>query len=71
MKDLTKLTPDEANKIECLLLTLTTDIEKAIDAFERLSANDDFPEETRRVWRSNAEWYRECYHLIYGKEYTK
>lgn len=69
MKDLTTLTHEEANKLECMLLTLTSDIEKIIDTYDKLAEDSSFSEDTQRVMKSNAEWYRECYLLIYGKEY--
>ena len=72
MKDLTKLTPEEANKIECLLLTLEKDVKEHIEANERLSK--DYPsltEELRKTFASNCEWFKECYLLIYEKEYSK
>lgn len=71
MKDLLTLTPAEANKIECLLLTLTSDIERHIDICEELANSETMLPAFRETMKGNAEWFRECYKLLYGKEYTK
>lgn len=71
MIDLTNLTPDQANKIEMVLLLLEGDFRKHIEANEALSLDYDLPDEGRKAFEANVKWYKEAYHLIYGKEYTK
>lgn len=70
MIDLTKLTLDQANKIECFLVTCQDDIEHTIDSCDELAADQTLPENIRMTFASNAQWYRDLYHLIYEKEYT-
>ncbi len=65
MIDLTKITLDEANKIECALLLLEKEIVDKAKAFQDFSTQEDLPEETRKVMKSNAEWWREVHALIY------
>lgn len=64
MIDLTKITTEEANKLEMALISLTGDIEGKIKAYESVSEDKDFSKETRRKMKSNAEWWREVLHLI-------
>ena len=68
MIDLTKITPDEANKIECALLCLEKNITKAAEAYEEASSWEDLPEKSRNVMKSNAEWWREVHALLFETE---
>lgn len=70
MKDLTNLTPQEANKIEMVLVMMCREFQKHIDAEIRLSKNDDLTEELRKTFADNAEWSKEAYRLIYGEDYS-
>lgn len=69
MIDLTKLTPEQANKLEMYLITCEEDLVDSINTYERLSAMTDYSESIRAKFRSNANWYRELYQLIFEKEY--
>ena len=64
MIDLTKITPEEANKLEMALIQLTGNIEEKIKAYESISEDEEFTIETRNTMKSNAEWWREVLHLI-------
>lgn len=69
MKDLTTLTPEQANKLECYLVMIEDDLKKTIEAHDTLSKDKSFLPNLRETFASNAQWYRELYHLIYQKEY--
>lgn len=69
MKDLRNLTNTEANKIECLLLTLTESVKENIRCYKKLMNDDYFDEKTKATFRSNYEWFIECYELIYETKY--
>ena len=64
MIDLTKITRDEANKIECALLMLDSEIKNIIDSYEKASTYEELTEQTRKTMKSNAEWWREFYEMI-------
>ena len=68
MLDLTKITPDEANKIECALLCLEKEIIDKAEAFEVASTWEDLPEKRRNVMKSNGEWWREVHALLFDTE---
>ena len=68
MLDLTKITPNEANKIECALLCLEKEITDKAKAFEEASTWEDLPEKSRNVMKSNAEWWREVHALIFDSK---
>jgi hypothetical protein len=65
MIDLTKITPDEANKIECALLCLEKEIIGNAEAYEDASTWEDLPEKSRNVMKSNGEWWREIHALLF------
>ena len=65
MIDLTKITPDEANKIEIALLCLEREIIARIEASESASLMDGLDEETRLMIKSNTEWWREVHELLF------
>ena len=69
MLDLTTLTPEQANKIEIVLLTLESDFKDLIRANEKVSQCEGITEEARKTITSNYLWYKEAYQLIYQKEY--
>ena len=68
MIDLTKITPDEANKIECALLCLEKEIIDNAKAFEDASTWEDLSEKSRNVMKSNGEWWREVHALLFESE---
>ena len=65
MKDLTKLTFEEANKLECALLMLEKEVRQCIDIYMSVSEDPTFTEKTRNTMRSNAEWWQEVYTMLY------
>ena len=65
MIDLTKITPEQANKIECALLQLHTDVKKFIECYDELSKDEDLSAQTRATSKSNCEWWKAVYELIY------
>ena len=65
MIDLTKITPDEANKIECALIQLQKRIFEISQDFDELSKCEDLPKGTRDILKSNSEWWREVYALLF------
>ena len=71
MKDLTKLTPEEAQRIETVLILLHRDFANHITAQERLSKDEDFCEEVRKTFASNAKWLKEIYLMIYETDNEK
>ena len=68
MIDLTRITPDEANKIECALISLEKEIIDIAETFEDASTWEDFSEDTRNVMKSNGEWWREVHALLFESE---
>ena len=68
MIDLTKITPDEANKIEFGLLMLEKEIIDKTKDFEEASNWEDLPEKSRNVIKSNGEWWREFHALLFKSE---
>lgn len=68
MIDLTKITPDEANKIEVALLQLHNDVKKFVKSFDDLANDTSLDESTRKNMASNREWWKSVYALIYGEE---
>ena len=74
MLDLTKITAEEANKIECALLCLEKEILDKAQAFEDAATWEDLPEKSRTVMKSNGEWWREVHALLFSTQrewYTK
>lgn len=70
MIDLTTLTPEQANKLECYLITIEDDLKKTIEAHDTLSKDQSFLPDLRQTFANNCQWYKDLYHLIYQKEYT-
>lgn len=68
MIDLTNITPDQANKIECALLILESDVKNQITGNYELAKDESLTEKTRKNLKANAQWWEEVYALIYGKD---
>ena len=68
MIDLTKITAEQANRIECALLILEHDVREQIEAHRFLANDSDLLPSTRKTMASNAKWWEEVHELIYGKE---
>lgn len=66
MIDLTTITAEQANKIECALLALESAINAEIDGNQKLAADESLPMSTRTNLESNAQWWKEVHTLIYG-----
>lgn len=67
MIDLTKITPEQANKIECALLMMDSHIKDVIKAFEAASTYPELTEQARETMKSNAEWWKDLYQLLNGE----
>ena len=65
MIDLTKITPDEANKIECALIMLEKEFIDTAEAFENASTWEELSENKRIVMKSNGKWWREVHALLF------
>ena len=68
MKDLMKLTSDEANKLECALLMLHDTIHEYIGLYAKMAQDMDLKEKTRAVMQSNSEWWQEVYTMLYDEK---
>ena len=66
--DCTKLTVEQANKLEMVLLSLQSRVYDQIIAYEKLSADTSLTEEVRKTMYSNMQWWLEAYQLIYEKK---
>lgn len=66
MINLTKVTEDQANKIEMVLNMMENHIKEQEQIFLSLVDNENFTEKTCETMRSNAEWWREAYELIFN-----
>lgn len=64
MIDLTKITRDQANKIECALLMMDSHIKETIAAYEAAATYPELTEQARQTMKSNAEWWQEFYDMI-------
>lgn len=67
MIDLTKITLEQANKIECALVMLEKNIKEQIDGNKALANDMGLPETTRNNLKGNAEWWEDVHELIYGE----
>lgn len=65
MIDLTKITLEEAVKIECALALLEKEIIAKAEACESASLWEDLDEESRLLFKSNGEWWREVHKLLF------
>lgn len=68
MIDLTKITPEQANRIECALLMLESSVKNEIAGNQALADDSSLPMATRNNLKSNAQWWEEVHTLIYGKD---
>lgn len=68
MIDLTKITADEANKIECALIQLEGEFKKNIDLWGKLSYDESFSDKARKNFASNAMWWGEVYGLLFTED---
>ena len=68
MIDLTKITADEANKIECALIQLEECFKERINSWSKISNDCCFTDKQRKVFASNAMWWGEVYGLIYMED---
>lgn len=66
MIDLTKITPEQANRIECALLILEDNVKGQITGNEALANDESLPMSTRNTMKCNAEWWKAVHALIYG-----
>lgn len=66
MLDLTKITPEQANKIECALIMLESSVIEKIEGYELLIKDETYSASTLELMKSNMEWWREVYQLLYG-----
>ena len=64
MIDLTKITPEQANKIECALLMMDSHIKETISAYESAATYPELSEQARQTMKSNAEWWKDLYQLL-------
>ena len=65
MIDLTNLTTEQANKIECVLLALEHEVKENIDGYKEL-LDEDFPEKVRTTLRNTLAWWQDAHDLIYN-----
>ena len=68
MIDLTNITLEQANKIECALLQMENDFKNKIEVCTALSEDETLSEKTRVTFKCNAEWWKAVHALIYGDE---
>lgn len=66
MIDLTKITPDQANKIEMVLVMMEDNIKAHVVSNEMLAEDKTLSEKVRNTCRNNAQWWKEVHTLIYG-----
>ena len=65
MIDLTKITFEQANKIEVALLQLENHFKENIKCWSELATDKAFSEQARETFSSNAKWWAEVHNLIY------
>ena len=66
MIDLTKITAEQANKIECALLQMEKHCIENMRSWGTLATDTNFSADARANFASNAQWWREVHELIYG-----
>ena len=71
MIDLTRISPEQANRIECALIMLEGDVKDNIETYYKLTNRPDLEEDTILTLVENAKWWEGVYKLIYGKEYER
>lgn len=68
MIDLTRITPEQANRIECALMMLEGAVKEQIDGNQALADDPSLPQTTRNNLMGTAQWWKELHALIYGKD---
>lgn len=68
MIDLTKITPEQASKIECALLQMENHVIDTMQSWSKLSTDTAFTEKARNNFASNAKWWRDVHELIYMED---
>lgn len=63
-----EITPEQANKIECALLQLEYEVAGNIGHWDMYADEELLDADMRETAKSNANWWREVYALIYGEE---
>lgn len=66
MIDLSNITLEQANKIECALLQLEDKIKDTVSTYKELANDETLSEKARKIMQSNHEWWEEVYNLIYN-----
>lgn len=66
--DCTKLTVEQANKIEMVLLSLQSRVYDQIIAYEKLAADTSLSQEVRDTMQNNAEWWLKTYDLLFPRK---
>lgn len=66
--DCTKLTVEQSNKIEMVLLSLQSRVFDQIIAYEKLSADTSLSQEVRSTMQSNAEWWLNTYDFLFPRK---
>ena len=65
MIDLTNITPDEAKKIEMVLVMLEDKVLTQAKVYDELAHDETLPDDTRNTCRQNSQWWKEAHSLIY------
>ena len=68
MIDLTKITPEQANRIECALMMLEGAVKEQITGNQALADDPSLPQTARNNLMGTAQWWKEVHTLIYGKD---
>ncbi len=66
--DCTKLTVEQANKIEMVLLSLQSRVYDQIIAYEKLAADTSLSQEVRDTMQNNAEWWLKTYDFLFPRK---
>lgn len=66
--DCTKLTTEQANKIEMVLLSLQSRVYDQIIAYEKLAADTSLSQDVRNTMQSNAKWWFETYDFLFPRK---
>ena len=71
MIDLTQITFEQANIIECVLSQMETRIYDNYECYEKLACDTTFSDTTRECMNRNAKWWLTAYQLIFGNDINK
>lgn len=66
--DCTKLTVEQANKVEITLLYLQSHIYDQVIAYEKLAADTSLSQEVRNTMQNNAEWWLNTYDFLFPRK---